>query len=178
MKKTNILIVLGLLILLFGTAQPAYAGLAASWIPSVNSYHTGSSGLPGVIDVVAQLNAATSKFEGLLNAYTSPLRCTCNGEQNIENQLLTAANDLSSSLDEFNTVLSEIYPDLTEEEQLAIDNAYSSLEVYFEDLFAKANSVFDKELFWIEYGEPLDKTSNSTTQGRFIAIIDDLNSDV
>src|SRR3990172_3622116 len=176
MKKNNILIIFGFFVLLFGAAQPTYAG-----IDSVQTF-----GLvlgPGQIKIirpVAQLNAAASKFEGLLSATIATARAEASGSakldfNGLEKQLFTAANDLSASLNEFNTVLSEIYPDLTEEEQLAIDNAYSSLEVYFVDLVAKANSVFDKELFWIEYGEPLNKTSNSTTQGRFITIIDDLN---
>jgi len=145
MKKINILIILGLFVLLVGFAQPVYADL---WDWNNNPETFGK--------YLAQLNAATSKFEGLLQAYS------VNKKQNTEKLLLTATNDLSASLNEFNAVLSEVYPDLTEEEQLAVEEAYSSIEVYFVDLVAKANFVFDKNLFWIEYGEPLNETSKSS----------------
>jgi len=160
MKNINILIILGLFVLLAGTTQPAQAVLMMSWVPSVHSVRTSGASNPSegqIIDSAAQLNAVAGKFEGLLNAYS------VNGKQNIEKQISATVDDLSSSLNEFNAVLNEVYPDLTEEEQLVIVNAYSLLEVYFVDLVAKANSVFDKNLFWIEYGEPLNDTNESSS---------------
>ncbi|OGD67927.1 hypothetical protein A3F08_03525 [Candidatus Berkelbacteria bacterium RIFCSPHIGHO2_12_FULL_36_9] len=110
---------------------------------------------------VAQLNAAASKFEGLLDAYS------VNGKQNTEKQLFTAASDLSTSLNEFNAVLSEVYPDLTEEEQLVIEEAYSQIGVYLEQLAAKANSVFGREVFRIEY-----KDNNIYKDNKILDFID------
>ena len=49
-------------------------------------------------------------------------------------------------MDEFNTVLTEIYPDLTEEEQLAVEEAYSQMGVYLEQLDAKTLTLTGKSL--------------------------------
>ena len=152
MKKTNMLVILGLFVFLIGVVQPVYAD---SW--DYNNRPILFYIEFGLTNHAAHLNAAISKFEGTLHAYS------VSQNQNVEKQLFTAANDLSSSLNEFNAVLSEVYPDLTEEEQLVIVNVYSSLEVYFVDLVAKANLVFDKNLFWIEYGEPLNNTNESSS---------------
>jgi len=141
MKKINILIVLGLFVLLVGAAQPVQAaGLRINH--GVQELLTQVQKPIGSV-IVAQLNATASKFEGLLNAYS------VNGKQNTEKQLFTAASDLSVSLNELNAVLSEVYPDLTEEEQLAVVEAYSSLGLYFEDLVAKTNLVFGREVLQI-----------------------------
>ncbi|MBI4295005.1 MAG: hypothetical protein HY669_02430 [Chloroflexi bacterium] len=148
MKKIHILIVLGLLILLFGTVQPAQAALTAHWAPSVSTVSSTGGGKPDsdpFMQAVAQLDAAASKFEGFLNAFS------VNQKQNMEEQLLASEDDLSASLNEFNAVLSEVYPDLTEEEQLAVEEAYSLLGLYLEDLAARTNLVVGREVFQIEY---------------------------
>ncbi len=168
MKNIKTLIILGFFVLLAGTIQPAYA----LW--SVNAWTLGDNAAKGITTEVAHFNAAASKFEGLLNAYS------VNRKEGyiVEAKLSAATGDLSSSLEKLNTALMEIHPTLTEGEQLAVEEAYSQIGIYLEQLFANANSILGKELLRIEYGEPLNRTSNSTTQGRFIAIIDDLNSDL
>ena len=132
MKKINILIVLGLLILLFSMAQPAYAG-------PLRFYGMIGGEKPETQPPFAQLNAAISKFEGLLNAYS------VNQDQNIEEQLLAASNDLSDSLEEFNSALAEVYPTLTEEQEPDVVEAYSSLRSYLEELATKANLILQGE---------------------------------
>ena len=134
MKKINILIVLGLLILLFGMAQPVHAAN-----PGVLWAGSRGAASPEITRGMAQLNSAISKFEGLLNAYS------VNQDQNIEEQLLAASNDLSDSLEEFNSALAEVYPTLTEEQEPDVVEAYSSLRSYLEDLATKANLILQGE---------------------------------
>ncbi len=142
MKKINILMVLGIFVLLVGVAQPAYAGvMGGNWIDPLMfppKYQSPN------INEVAHLNVAVSKFEGLLNAYSV--------NQKTVEQISVAASDLSSSLEEFNTALMEIYPTLSEEEQLAVREAYSLLGLYLEDLLVETNSVFGREVLRIEEG--------------------------
>lgn len=153
MKKINFLIVLGLFVLLAGVAQPVFAD---AWD---NNNAPGRFQIQfGSANEAAHLNAALGKFNGLLNAYFShhdsevwnqPIR-----SYSIKKQLSIATNDLSSSLEQFNTALMEVYPTLSEEEQLAVREAYSSLGSYLEDLAAETNSIFGREVFRIEYGHP------------------------
>lgn len=135
MKKINILIVLGLFVLLVGVAQPVYAGI--------------NTGL-GTIHIVrwnSAVYATIAKFEGLLNAYA--WLETPAGMKAIENQISTTVTDLSSSLEELNAALLKKYPTLSEEDQLAVREAYSSLGLYLEDLAVETNVVFGREVFRI-----------------------------
>ncbi len=145
MKKLNILIILGLFVLFIDVIQQAQALKLGGTVKG--KYENDA----------ANMNADISKFEGLLNAYSSTQRSNpVNGIAVLESGLFTTANELSNSLEQFNTVLMEVYPTLSEEEQLAVVNAYSSLESYLEDLAAETNSIFGREILLIE---SLNKTS-------------------
>lgn len=125
-----------LFVLLIGSVQPAYASRYAFGEKEIF--------IVALPFETAQVTSATSKFEGLLNAYS------VNHKQNIEQQLLASVDDLSTSLEQFNSALEETYPTLTEEEQLAVDEAYSSLRSYFEDLAVRTHSVSGREVFSIK----------------------------
>lgn len=123
------------------------AGSTGAMVPGASVL---TNAIGGSFKQAAELNAAVSKFEGLLNAYS------VNQKQNIERQLFTAADDLGNSLEQFNAALIEAYPTLSEEQQLAVQGAYA-ISLRF-DLYgdaAKANSVLGREVFKVVDGAPV-----------------------
>ena len=145
MKKHNFLIISGLLVFLAGLARPACAD---QWNYTNNPTRF-------QIDLYyqsAHINAAVAKLEGTVRA------CSVSQNPQVAKQILAAIDYLSAALARFNTTLIEMYPTLSEEEQLAITEAYSSLGLYLEDLAAETNaetnSVFGKDIMVIIYEEP------------------------
>jgi len=143
-KKATISVILTLFVLLISLAHPVSALPGQIWVGSANItsgiWEKNSAAKP------AQLNAAIAKFEGLLNAYakvSGDIKGECKTSTiEIEERVLTASDKLSSSLEEFNTALAEIYPNMSEEEQLVVQEVYSSLTSYLDDLAKKANLIF------------------------------------
>lgn len=65
----------------------------------------------------AHVNAALSKFEGVLHAYSATKG---NGKVNEQ----AASDNISASLESLTVALNEAYPGLSEEQQLAVISAY------------------------------------------------------
>jgi hypothetical protein len=136
-----------LFILVHGLLSPttANAAMLGHWAPSVKSVITSQGDVRSqqIIVVVAHLNAATVRFEALVKAYS------INHELPVEEQLFDAADDFSGALSALNTVLSEVYPDLSDADQLIIDDAYGWSSSYLNVLATQANSVQDIAVFTI-----------------------------
>ncbi len=133
MKMRRALIAIGIFVLLVVAVQPAYAGapaIARGFLMNIAS--------SAIITEMAQLNAAAGKLDGLLNAYAQSINRDRDNDIAIQTQLNKAADDLSSSLTEFNAAVAEVYPTLTEEEQLAVRQTYALLDLYLHSLAADA----------------------------------------
>lgn len=153
MKRNIILVVTVFFVMLAGAAKPVQAGLAASWVPSVHSSNSGSWSIPKSLSrKAAYLNSAVGRFEGLLNAYSVNQKKDAN-IANKQVQLDNASRNLGNALEQFNLALLEVYPTLPEEEQSVVEEVYSSLGIYLEDLAEDANSVLGREVFRVEYSE-------------------------
>lgn len=144
MKKINILIAFWVLALLVGLAQPVSAD---AWDYSNAPTRFQLSFDYNCANEAAHVNAAISKFGGLLHSYS------VNSNQNVEEQIFAVSDDLSASLKELNIALNEIYPDLDEDEQIATKETYLSLNFFLQNLAAEANSVFGEEIFGLRDGE-------------------------
>jgi hypothetical protein len=82
---------------------------------------------------------AVAKFEGTLQAYS------VSGDPNVEEQVFLASDGISSSLESLNAKLTDVYDDLSKEQQLAVEDAYISLGSYLEKLAEEANQIFQDE---------------------------------
>ena len=101
------------------------------WTSSANNSVNGLPHLESAPFVVA----AISKFEGTLTAYSH------SSNPNVEKQVFAASDDISASLESLNAELREIYPSLSEEQQLAVEDAYLSLDLYLQNLATEANLI-------------------------------------
>jgi hypothetical protein len=88
---------------------------------------------------LAQVNADILTFEGLLKAYS------VNENPIVEEQVFLASNALSTSLEALNKELTELYYNSSEEQKLALEDAYLFLGSNLEKLAAEANQVFLEE---------------------------------
>lgn len=114
------------------TSSTAFGALGALWVPTIHSARTTVGSSQSYSDVLE----AIDKFEGTVQAYS------VSGSKYFEEQVLLASEDISTSLEALNSELTEIYPNLEDEEQLAIIDDYLSLSSYLVDLADEANQIF------------------------------------
>jgi hypothetical protein len=120
---------------LIGMSTPTVsAALTTAWTPSLKTIDVVSA-----TKTFSSLIKAVAKFEGNLQAYS------VSEDPNLEKQVLLASNDISKSLEYFNTELKENYPYLTKEQQEAFKDVYLSLGSYLEKLADEANQIFNGE---------------------------------
>lgn len=130
MKRAIVYVMLA--VFLVSVMSPsASAAILRTWVPSVATTRTGvaSMSFSSVIGAVAQ-------FEGTLQAYS------VSEDQNVEEQVLLASDKISDSLLTLNSELTNIYKDLTSEQQSDLKDAYISLGSYIETLADEANQIF------------------------------------
>jgi ABC-type transporter MlaC component len=115
-------------------SSAASAAIFTTWVPSVNTTRisTASKSFSSVIEAVA-------KFEGTLQAYS------VSGDQNVEEQVFFASDKISDSLAILNFELTNVYKDLSPEQQSALEDAYISLGSYLQKLAEEANQIFQDE---------------------------------
>ncbi len=134
MKMRRALIAFGIFVLLVVAVQPAIALKLGGTL-------SGKYGSDLLNPQLAHVNAAASKLEGLLNAYASSIdRDRDNDIANKQVQIDDATRDLVVALDELNAVVLEAYPTLTKEEQLAVRQAYASLDSFLHGIVADAEA--------------------------------------
>jgi hypothetical protein len=116
-------------------SSTASAALLGSWAPSLRSVITSETGST----TFSSLIQAVATFEGTLQAYS------VSGDPNVEEQVFLASEGISASLDTLNSELTEVYPNLSKEQQSAVKDAYLSLGSYLEKLAEEANQLFQDE---------------------------------
>jgi hypothetical protein len=161
MKKVIAFVMLAVF-LLGVMSSTASAALLGSWVPSIQSVITGG----GTGKPFSSVIGAVAEFEGTLQAYS------VSGSPNIEEQVFLASDALSTSLDAFNVELTGVYSSLSEKEQLAVIEAYSSLGVYLEELAEEANKTFQddegKQMANFEFQVDVDEKSVNKFGGYWI----------
>jgi hypothetical protein len=130
MKKLIVFVMLAVF-LMSVMSSTVSAALLTSWIPTARTIPSGGSGgitEQQIIDDVAQLNADSLTFEGLLQAYS------VNQNSKLEEQLTLASKDLIASAEALDAELSEIYQNLKLDQKTAFLETYNLIDSYFEEL--------------------------------------------
>ncbi len=152
MRSFKTMITIGVVVFLIAFAR---LGSAERWKPANNYRSLGNE----INAVTAHLYGAISKFEGRLHAY-------CESKNpSVKRQLFAAWNEMSESVDRLNSILDENYQALTEEQQLAVNNAYSTLTQDLIALIEEANSVLG-EVFSYYFED--DGTARETNHPDFL----------
>jgi len=81
------------------------------------------------------------RIEGLLNAIAH------NDSPSVENQLFVATEAVFDAVDVLNDMMVDVYPSLSEDEQIAVEDAYEETMSNLELLLDEANQLFNQNVF-------------------------------